>query len=147
MSTRIAAATGEQAIGSREVARAIQEVSDRSSEISRATAEQARGSESVTRAVENMRDMAEQVRRATVEQTSGARQIAQASENSTTLAQQVTKASQESSQLSERTVNEVVTIRAAARETLDIVSRMKQIVGAFDSLASHLKETLSQFRT
>jgi methyl-accepting chemotaxis protein len=147
MSARIAEATGEQALGSREVARAVQEVAERSSEISRATAEQARGSESVMRAVESMRDMAEQVRRATVEQTSGARLIAKASEGSTALAQQVAKASQESTQLSERSVQEVATIRAAARETLEVVSRLKQIVGGFDQLSAHLKKTLAQFRT
>jgi len=147
MSARIAEATGEQAVGSREVARSIQEVSDRSAEITRATGEQARGSELVMRAVEEMRDMAEQVRRATVEQTSGARLIAKASENSTQLAQSVTKDSQEGSRLAERAVSEVAAIRTSARETLDVVSRMKQIVGNFAELSGHLKRTLSQFRT
>jgi methyl-accepting chemotaxis protein len=147
MSARIAEATGEQAAGSREVARAVQEVADRSVEILRATTEQARGSEAVMRAVEGMRDMAEQVRRATVEQTSGARLIAKASENATVLARQVNQGSQEGRQLSERSVTEVATTQAAARETLSVVSRMKQIVDSFGQLSGHLKKTLSQFRT
>jgi len=147
MSARIAEATGEQAAGSREVARAVQEVADRSAEIMRATTEQARGSEAVMRAVEGMRDMAEQVRRATVEQTSGARLIAKASENATVLARQVNQGSQESRQLSERSVSEVATIQAAARETMAVVTRMKQIVDSFGQLSEHLKKTLSQFRT
>ncbi|MHB8836398.1 MAG: methyl-accepting chemotaxis protein [Candidatus Methylomirabilia bacterium] len=147
MSARIAAATGEQASGSREVARAVQEVADRSTEIMRATTEQARGSEAVMHAVEGMRDMAEQVRRATVEQTSGARLIARASENATVLARQVNQGSQEGRQLSERSVSEVATIQAAARETMTIVTRMKQIVDSFGQLSEHLKKTLSQFRT
>ncbi|HEY5999706.1 MAG TPA: methyl-accepting chemotaxis protein [bacterium] len=147
MSARIAEATGEQAVGSREVARSVTEVSERSAEILRATSEQARGSETVMRAVELMRDMAEQVRRATVEQTSGARLIAKASENATALARTVNKDSQEGLRLSERSVSEVATIRAAAKETLEIVSRMKQIVDSFGQLAAHLKKTLSQFRT
>ena len=147
MSARIAEATGEQAAGSREVARAVQEVADRSAEILRATTEQARGSEAVMRAVEGMRDMAEQVRRATVEQTSGARLIAKASENATVLARQVNQGSQEGRQLSERSVSEVATIQAAARETMAVVTRMKQIVDSFGQLSEHLKKTLSQFRT
>jgi methyl-accepting chemotaxis protein len=147
MSARIAEATGEQAIGSREVARAVQEVADRSAEILRATSEQARGSEAVMRAVEAMRDMAEQVRRATVEQTSGARLIAKASESATVLARQVNQGSQEGRQLSERSVSEVATIQAAARETMSVVTRMKQIVDSFGQLSTHLKKTLSQFRT
>jgi methyl-accepting chemotaxis protein len=147
MSARIAEATGEQAVGSREVARSVQEVADRSAEILRATTEQARGSETVMRAVELMRDMAEQVRRATVEQTSGARLIAKASESASGLARTVNQSSQEGLRLSERSVSEVATIRAAAKETLTIVSRMKQIVDSFGQLAAHLKQTLSQFRT
>ncbi len=147
MSARIAVAMGEQAAGSREVALAVQEVSDRSGEISRATTEQARGSEAVMRAVEGMRDMAEQVRRATVEQTTGARLIAKASENATVLARQVNQGSQEGRQLSERSVSEVATIRSAARETMAVVTRMKQIVDSFGQLSLHLKKTLSQFRT
>ncbi len=147
MSARIAEATAEQAVGSREVSRTVQEVTDRSSEILRATGEQARGSETVMRAVELMRDMAEQVRRATVEQTSGARLIAKASENATALARQVNQGSQEGRRLSERSVSEVDTIKSAARETMEIVSRMKQIVDSFGQLSAHLKQTLSQFRT
>jgi methyl-accepting chemotaxis protein len=147
MSARIAEATGEQAVGSREVARSVQEVADRSAEILRATSEQARGSETVMRAVELMRDMAEQVRRATVEQTSGARLIAKASESAAALARTVSQGSQEGLRLSERSVSEVATIRAAAKETLEIVSRMKRIVDSFGQLAAHLKQTLSQFRT
>ena len=147
MSARIAEATGEQAAGSREVARAVQEVADRSTEILRATTDQARGSEAVMHAVEGMRDMAEQVRRATVEQTSGARLIAKASENATALARQVNQGSQEGRQLSERSVSEVATIQAAARETMAVVTRMKQIVDSFGQLSEHLKKTLSQFRT
>ena len=147
MSARIAEATGEQAGGSREVARAVQEVADRSTEILRATTEQARGSEAVMRAVEGMRDMAEQVRQATVEQTSGARLIAKASESATVLARQVNQGSQEGRQLSERSVTEVATIQAAARETMAVVTRMKQIVDSFGQLSEHLKKTLSQFRT
>jgi len=147
MSARIATATGEQAAGSREVARTVQEVADRSAEILQATTEQARGSEAVMRAVEGMRDMAEQVRRATVEQTSGARIIATASENATVLARQVNQGSQEGRQLSERSVREVATIKAAARETMLVVTRMKQIVDSFGQLSAHLKKTLSQFRT
>jgi methyl-accepting chemotaxis protein len=147
MSARIAEATGEQALGSREVSRAVQEVADRSAEILRATTEQARGSEAVMRAVEGMRDMAEQVRRATVEQTSGARLIAKASESATVLARQVNQGSQEGRQLSERSVSEVATIQAAARETMSAVIRMKQIVDSFGQLSEHLKKTLSQFRT
>ena len=147
MSARIAQAMAEQTSGSREVARAVQEVAERSAEISRATAEQARGSETVMRAVEEMREMAEQVRRATVEQTSGARLIAKASENATMLARQVNQGSQEGLQLSERSVNEVGAIQTAARETMVIVTRMKQIVDSFGQLSAHLKKTLSQFRT
>jgi methyl-accepting chemotaxis protein len=147
MSARIAVATGEQATGSRDVARAVQEVETRSAEISRATGEQARGSEAVMHAVESMREMAEQVRRATVEQTSGARLIAKASENATALARQVNQGSQEGRQLSERSVTEVATIKAAARETMTAVTRMKEIVDSFGQLASRLKQTLAQFRT
>ena len=99
------------------------------------------------RAVEGMRDMAEQVRRATVEQTSGARLIAKASENATTLARQVNQGSQEGRQLSERSVTEVAAIQAAARETMSIVTGMKQVVDSFGQLSAHLKKTLSQFRT
>jgi len=147
MSALIAAATGEQATGSREVARTVQEVSDRSAEILRATTEQARGSETVMRAVEGMRKMAEQVRRATVEQTSGARLIAKASETAAALARQVNQGSQEGRQLSERSVRELATLQAAARETMAVVTRMKQIVDSFGQLSEHLKKTLSQFRT
>jgi methyl-accepting chemotaxis protein len=147
MSARIAEATAEQAAGSREVARAVEEVSTRSAEILSATTEQARGSETVMRAVENMREMAEQVRRATVEQTSGARLIAKASENATALARKVNQGSQQGRQLSERTVSEVATIQATARETMAVVTRMKQIVDSFGQLSAHLKKTLSQFRT
>jgi methyl-accepting chemotaxis protein len=147
MSARIAEATAEQASGSREVARAVQEVSDRAGEIARATSEQSRGSEAVMRAVEQMRDMAEQVRRATVEQTSGARLIAKASENATALARQVNQDSQEGRRLSERSVSEVATIKAAAKETMAVVTRMNKIVESFGQLSAHLKKTLSQFRT
>ena len=147
MSVRIAEATAEQAAGSREVSRAVQEVADRSAEILRATTEQARGSEAVMRAVEGMREMAEQVRRATVEQTSGARLIAKASENATALARQVNDGSQEGRRLSERSVAEAAAIQATARETMAIASRMNAIVDSFVQLSAHLKKTLSQFRT
>jgi methyl-accepting chemotaxis protein len=145
MSARIAVATASRP--GQPTWRGVQEVEARSAEISRATGEQARGSEAVMHAVESMREMAEQVRRATVEQTSGARLIAKASENATVLARQVNQGSQEGRQLSERSVSEVATIKAAAHETMTAVTRMKQIVDSFGQLAQHLKKSLTQFRT
>ena len=147
MSTRIAQATAEQASGSREVARSVQEVSDRSTQISRATAEQSRGSETIIRAIENMKDLAEQLRKATIEQTSGAKLIAKAGEGTTLLAQEVSKATQEGQDLSDRAVTEVNSIAGAAKESLDIASRMNDMVEKFDTLSRNLKDTLSQFRT
>jgi methyl-accepting chemotaxis protein len=147
MSSRIAAATVEQASGSREAARSIQAVSERSAEISRATVEQTRGSESIVRAVEHMRDLAQQVGRATRDQAAGARQISKASVDSAALAQQVTRATHAGKELSERAVGEVAKIRASAGRTLTVVGRMKGIVESFTALAGHLKQTLSQFRT
>ena len=147
MSSRIAQATGEQASGSREAARSIQEVSERSAEISRATVEQARGSESIVRAVENMRDLANQVGRATKDQAAGARQISKVSIDSAALAQQVTRDSHAGKALSDRAVSEVARIRASTGRTFEIVGRMKGIVGSFTTLSGHLKKTLSQFRT
>jgi len=146
ISVRIASATSEQAQGSREVARSIHEVSERSTGIANSSAEQARGSETVMRSVEKMRDMAEQVRRATVEQTTGARLIAKASESATHLAQQVTRESQEGRQLSERAVREVATIQTAARGVFDVASRMRGIIDTFSTLAEELGKNLSQFR-
>ncbi len=147
MSSRMAHATSEQAAGSREVARSIQDVLDLSTEISRATVQQAQGSETIIRAVESMRELAEHVRRAMGEQTGTVKVISRASIDSNHLTQEVSKASQESKQLVERAVSEASSIRTAARETLTFVSRMKQIVESFDALAGHLKKTLSQFQT
>lgn len=147
MSSRIAEATVEQAGGSREAARSLLEVSERSAEISRATVEQTRGSENIVRAMENMRDLAYQVGRATKDQAAGARQISKASVESAALAQQVTRASHAGKALSDRAVSEVANIRASTGATFEIVGRMKGIVGSFTALSGHLKKTLSQFRT
>ena len=147
MSSRIAQATSEQAAGSRDIARSIQEVLELSTEISRATVEQAQGSGSIIRAVESMRELAEHVRRAMGEQTSTLKLISKASVDSNHLTQEVSRASQESKQLVERAVGEASSIKTSARETLAFVSRMKEIVESFDTLAGHLKKTLSQFQT
>lgn len=147
MSARIAAATREQAAGSLDVARLIREVVARSAEISHATVEQAQGSASIIRAVEDMRELAQHVRRAMGEQTLAARSISEASVDSNELTQETMRASQESKQLLESTVQETRNISAAATETLAAVSRMKQLVDTFDTLAGHLKASLSQFRT
>jgi methyl-accepting chemotaxis protein len=147
MSSRIAQATAEQASGSREVARSIHDVADRSTQISRATAEQSRGSESIIRSIENMRDLSEQLRKATIEQTSGAKVIAKAGEGNTILAQEVSKAAQGASDLSERAVTEVNAISSSTQETLDVVSRLQELVNTFGDLSDNMKKTLSQFRT
>jgi methyl-accepting chemotaxis protein len=147
MSTRIAQATTEQSSGSREMARSIQDVSDRSSQISRATVEQSRGSENIIRSIESMREMAEQLRKATIEQKSGASLIAKAGEGTSLLAQEVRKSAQEGSDLSDQAVAEVENIASSAKETLEISSRMKEIVEKFDALSRNLKNTLSHFRT
>jgi methyl-accepting chemotaxis protein len=147
MSTRIAQATAEQSSGSREMARSIQDVSDRSSQISRATVEQSRGSENIIRAIESMREMAEQLRKATIEQKSGAALIAKAGEGTSLLAQEVSKSAQEGNDLSGQAVAEVENIASSAKETLEISSRMKEIVEKFDALSHNLKNTLSHFRT
>jgi methyl-accepting chemotaxis protein len=147
MSGRIAQATAEQASGSREVARSIHDVSERSNQISRATTEQGRGNETIIRSIENMRDLAEQLRKATVEQASGAKLIAKAGEGATLLSQEVSKAAQEGSNLSDQAVNEVNAIGAGNKETLEVVSRMRELVEKFGALSANLKKTLSHFRT
>jgi methyl-accepting chemotaxis protein len=129
------------------MARSIQDVSERSSQISRATVEQSRGSENIIRAIENMKEMAEQLRKATIEQKSGASLIAKAGEGTSLLAQEVRKSAQEGSDLSDQAVGEVKNIAASAKETLDISSRMKEIVEKFEALSHNLKNTLSHFRT
>ncbi len=147
MSTRIAQATAEQASGSKEVSRSIHDVSDRSTQISRATVEQSRGNESITKSIENMRDLAEQLRKATTEQTSGAKLIAKAGEGATLLSQEVSKAAQEGSDLSAQAVKEIEVISSTAKETLEVVAKMKDMVEMFGSLAENMKKTLSHFRT
>ena len=129
------------------MARSIPDGSGRSSQISRATVEQSRCSEKVIRAIESMREMAEQLRKATIEQKSGAALIAKAGEGTSLLAQEVSKSAQEGSTLSDQAVAEVENITTSAKETLEISSRMKEIVEKFDALSRNLKSTLSHFRT
>ena len=68
----IAAATGEQARGSKIVADAVERIARSVQQVAAATAEQARGSEQLMRSAETITDITHQVERASVEQGQGA---------------------------------------------------------------------------
>jgi methyl-accepting chemotaxis protein len=143
----IAAATVEQAKGSRMISQSMENMARVVAQIGTATREQERGNELIMAAVERMKEMNSQVRNSTREQTTAGKEIARSTEQITTMIWQIKEACADQSGCSDRIVGAMDDIARSAGVNLQATTRLNEAVAGLAGQVNVLQQEMAGFRT
>jgi len=142
----IAAATVEQARGSKQLTAAIGKIAQTVQQIAAATSEQARGSEQIMKSADQMRLITKHVERSSQEQARGTKQASRSIESISEMVNQLNRAQKEQAVGSETVLESVRRIRQVAEAQAGSIRQLEDAVQGLAEQAEILKATLGRFQ-
>jgi len=142
----IAAATIEQARGSKQVTMAFNRIAETVQQIATATAEQARGSEQIMTSAKKMRNITKHVERSAQEQARGSKQITRAIESISEMVHHLNRAQKEQTKGSEQVMSAVVQIKQVAEAQTHSARELEAAIVDLASQAEVLRGEVRRFR-
>ena len=143
----IAAATVEQARGSKDVTGAISRIAETVQQIATATSEQARGSEQIMKSAEKMKVITKYVERSSQEQATGSKQITRSIESIGEMANQLNRAQRDQTREAEAALGTVRDIKEVAEAQTGAVRELEAAIQDLARQADVLRTEVRRFRT
>jgi methyl-accepting chemotaxis protein len=143
---QVITAVKEQAIGSKQIRMAVENMNRTTQQVAGAMKEQALGGKQIRVAVEDMNRVTNEVNIAAKEQAQGTVQIMKAVENMNSMTQQVANATSEQKRGGELVVKAVENISDIARENLAAVEQMATASENITFQAESLQRAISMFK-
>jgi methyl-accepting chemotaxis protein len=146
MGKEIAAATREQAAGSENVTRSVDQLQTLVGQINSATGQQSQGSQHILNAVESMREVTKYVRQAMIEQKSGSSMISAAAERMIEMIHEIFQVAASQSSESEKILETMQQVRAIAEGNRSAAADMNNAVSLLNDAIRSLDDEVRKFR-
>jgi methyl-accepting chemotaxis protein len=143
---QIASATREQAQGSRMIRSSMEKMAAMVDQTATAMVEQEKGSQAIRSAAENMWKMTTHVKNSTREQSNAAKTIARSTENIDEQVQRVMAACDLQGRQGEEVDRAVARIRDSAKDNLEFVQRLNQVVRGMSGQVKILQREMTMFK-
>ena len=141
----IARTTREQSESSRQVAKAIDKVTEMVGQISVATSQQSRGGSLILKATEEMKSASLQVKRNAEEQLQGSKLITKSIENITDMLYSINTSQQEQKNSSTMVVQLMDRIKVVSQESRQSSKQLSEVVDALSTEADTLRLEVKKF--
>ncbi|WP_051361182.1 methyl-accepting chemotaxis protein [Desulfuromonas sp. TF] len=143
---QIAMATQEQAQGSRIIRSAMEKMATMVDQTATAMVEQEKGSQAIRSAAEKMWEMTTHVKNSTREQSNAAKTIARSTENIDEQVQMIMAACEQQGRQGEEVDHAVAQIRDSAKDNLEFVQLLNQIVRGMSGQVKILQREMTMFK-